>query len=231
VIIGDLINTPIGTPLRIVAMAANHMEIDKITIDLVSVLPEATMGLGLETSTRVCAHSTINIITSTNAVATRNNPIKMTIVQEIIGIHSLLIRVHKIKGEINTEGPNGAKLIETHRLLEISNVIKGQLVGMTVTRDSLVVMIAISRLLVIRQDPIHKIHAGRVVRKDDRTIIQIGRLKIRDMNQRGSYSKATTSILIASTRFNLIHTKPKWIPVLPIDQRITLSHTYPMVGF
>jgi hypothetical protein len=132
-ITGDLTNIQISTPLKIVKMAANLTEIARIAIDQVSVLPEVTMGLGLATSNRACAHSTINIITSTNAVATRNNPIKMTIVQEIIGIHSLLIHVHNIKGEINTEDPNGANLIATHRLLEISIAIKDKLAVTTVT--------------------------------------------------------------------------------------------------
>jgi len=196
VIIGGLINTPIGTQLRIVAMAANHMEIDQITIVLVSVLPKVTMGLGLATSIRACAHLTINIITSTNIEAIRNNPFKMTIVQEIVGILSLLIHVRNIKDEASTEGPNGVNLIATHRPLEILIAIKDKLAVTTVTRDSLVVMTAIGGLLVIRQDPIHKIHAGRVVRKDGRTIIQIGRMKIHDIMQSGSYTKATTNILI-----------------------------------
>jgi hypothetical protein len=154
------------------------------------------MGLGLATSIRACVHLTINIITSTNIEAIRNNPFKMTIVQEIVGILSLLIHAHNIKDEASTEGPNGVNLIATHRPLEILIAIKDKLAVTTVTRDSLVVMTAIGRLLVIRQDPIHKIHAGRVVRKDGRTIIQIGRMKIHDMKQSGSYTKATTSILI-----------------------------------
>jgi len=231
VITGDLINTPIGTPLKLVAMAANHMEIDKITIDLVSILLEVTMCLGLATSNRASTHLTINTTTSMNAVATRNNPIKMTIVQEIVRILSVLIHVHNIKGEINTEGPNGANLIATHRLLEISTVIKDKLEVMTVTRDSLIVMIAISALLVIRQVPIHTIHAGRVVLKDERTIIQIGHMKIRDMRQSKSYSKVTTSILTAATGFNLIHIKQKWTHMLRIDQRNAMSLAYPMVRF
>jgi hypothetical protein len=47
VITGDLINIPIATLLRLVATAANLMEIGKITIDQVSVLLEVTMGLVL----------------------------------------------------------------------------------------------------------------------------------------------------------------------------------------
>src|SRR5215467_7190404 len=81
VIIGDLINTPTATPLRLVAIAANHMGIEKIPIELVSVLLEVTMGLVPLNRTR--AHLKSNITTSTNAVATRSNPIKTAIVQAI----------------------------------------------------------------------------------------------------------------------------------------------------
>jgi len=155
------------------------MEIDKITIDLVSVLLEVTMGLGLAPSNQACAHLTINITTSTNTVATRNNPIKMTIVQVIVGILSVLIHVHNIKDEINTGAPNGANLIATHHRLAILTVIKDKLEAMIATRDSLAVMIAISGLLVMLQDPIHTIHAGRVVRKGGRIIFQISLMNTR----------------------------------------------------
>ena len=150
VITGDLINISIGTPLRLVATAANLMEIDKITIDPVSVLLEVTMGLGLANSNLTCAHLMINITTSMNAVATRINPSKMTIVQEIVGILNVLIHVHNIKGETNTEGPKDANLIATPRLLASSIVIKNTLAAMNPTRDSLTVMIAIRDPLAIR---------------------------------------------------------------------------------
>jgi len=195
VIIGGPINTPIGTLLRIVTIAANHTEIDQITIDLVGALLKVTMDL--VTSIRACVHLTINIITSMNIEAIRNSPFKMTIVQEIVGIPSLLTHVHHIKGEANTEDPNSVNLIAAHLLLEILIAIKDKLAVTTVTRDSLVVMIATGSPLVIHQDPIHKIHAGRVVRKNGRTIIQISRMKIHDIKQSGSYMKVTTSILIA----------------------------------
>jgi len=217
VITGDLTNLPIGTPPRLVAIAANLMEIDKITIDLVSVLLEVTMGLGLAPSNQACAHLTINITTSTSTVATRNNPIKMTIVQEIVRILSVLIHVHNIKGEINTGAPNGVNLIATHHRLAISTVTKDKLEAMIATRDSLAVMIAISGLLVMLQDPIHTIHAGRVVRKGSRTIIQIGLMNILVMGQNRSYSKATTSILTKATLLNLTHIKPKLINILLSD--------------
>jgi len=217
VITGDLTNLPIGTPPRLVAIAANLMEIDKITIDLVSVLLEVTMGLGLAPSNQACAHLTINITTSTNTVATRNNPIKMTIVQVIVGILSVLIHVHNIKGEINTVALNGANLIVTHHRLAISTVTKDKLEAMIATRDSLAVMIAISGLLVMLQDPIHIIHAGRVVRKGGRTIIQTGLMNIRDMVQNRSYSKAITSILIKATLLNLTHIKRKLTNMLLSD--------------
>jgi len=207
VITGDLTNLPIGTPPRLVAIAANLMEIDKITIDLVSVLLEVTMGLGLAPSNQACAHLTINITTSTSTVATRNNPIKMTIVQVIVGILSVLIHVRNIKVEINTGAPNGANLIATHHRLAIS----------TVTKDKLEAMIAISGLLVMLQDPIYTIHAGRVVRKGGRIIFQISLMNIRVMRQNRSYSKATTSILTKATLLNLTHIKPKLTNMLRSD--------------
>jgi len=217
VITGDLTNLPIGTPPRLVAIAANLMEIDKITIDLVSVLLEVTMGLGLAPSNQACAHLTINITTSTSTVATRNNPIKMTIVQVIVGILSILIHVHNIKVEINTGAPNSANLIATHHRLAILTVTKDKLEAMIATRDSLAVMIAISGLLVMLQDPIHTIHAGRVVWKGGRIIFQISLMNIRVMRQNRSYSKATTSILTKATLLNLTHIKPKLTNMLRSD--------------
>jgi len=231
VITGDPTNIPIGTPPRLVAMAANLMEIDKITIDLVNVLLEVTMGLGLAPSNQACAHLTIKNTTSTNAVATRNKHIEMTIVRVTAEILSVPIHAHNIKGEINTEGPNVANLIATHHRLAISTVIKDKLEAMTATRDSLAVMIAISGHLVTHQDPIRAIHAGRVVRKGDRTIIQIGRMNIRVMGQNRSYSKAITSILTKATLLNLTHIKPKLIQLLRSDQRNAMPHAYPMAGF
>ena len=106
-ITGDLTNIPIGTPPRLVAMAANLMEIDKITIDPVFVHLEVTMGLSLAQTKLACAHLMINNTTSTNAAATRNNPIRKTIVQEMVGMLSVLIHDHNIKGENNTEERNG----------------------------------------------------------------------------------------------------------------------------
>ncbi len=141
------------------------------------------------------------------------------------------IHAHNIKGEINTEGPNVANLIATHHRLAISTVIKDKLEAMTATRDSLAVMIAISGHLVTHQDPIRAIHAGRVVRKGDRTIIQIGRMNIRVMGQNRSYSKAITSILTKATLLNLTHIKPKLIQLLRSDQRNAMPHAYPMAGF
>jgi len=231
VITGDLTNLPIGTPPRLVAIAANLMEIDKITIDLVSVLLEVTMGLGLAPSNQACAHLTINITTSTNTVATRNNPIKMTIVQVIVGILSVLIHVHNIKDEINTEDANHANLIATHRLLEISTVIKDRPATMSVIRDSLVVKNARTDLIVVRQDPLHRIHPGRAVRKGNRTIIQKDRMDIHGLSQSRSYSKVTTSILTAATLLNLLHMKTKWIHIHRIDQRNVMLHAYPMAEF
>jgi hypothetical protein len=229
VIIGDQINTLAGTLLGLVAIAANHMGIDKIPIELVSVLLEVIMGLVPLNQART--HLTITITTSTNAVAPRNNPIKMTIVQGIAGILNVLLHARNIKDEINIEDLNGANLIAKLRLLAIITVIKAKLAVTTVTRDSLVVMIAISGLLVIRKHPIHKIQAGRAVRKGDSTIIQISRMKIRVMKQIRSYSKATTSILTAATLSNLIHINRKWIHMLRIDQRNAKSHACPMEGF
>src|SRR5689334_20265284 len=132
------------------------------------------MGLGLAHSNQICAHLMINITTSTSIMATRNNPTRTTIVQEIIEIPSVLIHAHKIKDEINTEDPNGANLVTTNRLHEISIVIKDRPTAMTVTQGRLVVMIEIRGLLVVRQVPPHRIHAGRAVRKGTRTMIRRG---------------------------------------------------------
>jgi hypothetical protein len=230
VITGDLINKPIGTSLSLVARDANLTENDKITIIPVSVLLEITMDLGLAHQILACALLMINITTSTNAVATRINPTGKTFVQEIVRILSVLILEHNIKEEINTKGPNVANLIATHRLLEISTVIKEKLVTTTVTRGSLVVSIAI-RDIIIRQDPIHRIHAFRAVRKGDKTIIHTVSISIQTMRQSRSYSKVTTSILTKTSLLNLIHIKPKWIQMHHIDDRIAMSHAYPMVVF
>ena len=127
----------------------------------------------------------INITTSTSAKATRNNPTRMTIVQETIEILSVLnhIHIHNIKDEINTEDANRANLIATHRLLEISTVIKDRPATMSVIRDRLVVKNARTDLIVVRQDPLHRIHPGRAVRKGNRTIIQKDRMDIHGLSQ------------------------------------------------
>jgi hypothetical protein len=173
----------------------------------------------------------INITISTNAVATRINPTRMTIVQDLVGILSVLIHVHNIKEEINTKGPNSANLIAIHRLLEISTVIKEKPVATSVTRGSLVVTIAIRGLIVIRQDPMHRIHAGRAVPKGDRTIIQTARVNIQALRQSRSYSKVITSILKEAALLNLMHIKPNWIPMPHIDHRNAMSRAYPMVEY
>jgi hypothetical protein len=231
VITGDLINKPIGTPLRLPVTAANLMEIDKIPIDPVSVLLEITMNLGLAYPILACALSMINITTSTIAVATRINPTGMTIVQEIVGILSVLIHVHNIKEEINTKGHNSANLIATQRLLEISTVIKEKLVATSVTRGSLVITIAIRGLTVTRQDSMHRIHAGRAVQKGDRTTIQTGRSTLQAMRLSRSYSKVTTSILKEAALPNLTHVKPRWIHMPRIDHRNAMSRAYLMAGY
>jgi hypothetical protein len=187
VITGDLINIQIGTPLKIVAMAANPMEIAR-----------------------------------------------MTIVQVTMEILNIPIHVHNIKAGINTKGPNDANLIATRDRLAVSTVIKGKLVIMIATVDSLVVMIVISGHLVTRLDPIHIIHAGRVVRKGNTTIIQISLVNIRDMLQNKSYSKATTSSLTKATLLNLTQPvlrrekeklpKPKPGKVDPNRVQLALNH-------
>jgi len=233
VITGDPINIPIDTPLRLVTTVANLTENGKITIVLVSILLEVTMGLGLAHLNQTCAHLMINITTSTSAKATRNNPTRMTIVQETIEILSVLnhIHIHNIKDEINTEDANHANLIATHRLLEISTVIKDRPATMSVIRDSLVVKNARTDLIVVRQDPLHRIHPGRAVRKGNRTIIQKDRMDIHGLSQSRSYSKVTTSILTAATLLNLLHMKTKWIHIHRIDQRNVMLHAYPMAEF
>jgi len=233
VITGDPINIPIDTPLRLVTTVANLTENGKITIVLVSILLEVTTGLGLAHLNQTCAHLMINITTSTSAKATRNNPTRMTIVQETIEILSVLnhIHIHNIKDEINTEDANRANLIATHRLLEISTVIKDRPATMSVIRDSLVVKNARTDLIVVRQDPLHRIHPGRAVRKGNRTIIQKDRMDIHGLSQSRSYSKVTTSILTAATLLNLLHMKTKWIHIHRIDQRNVMLHAYPMAEF
>jgi len=233
VITGDPINIPIDTPLRLVTTVANLTENGKITIVLVSILLEVTTGLGLAHLNQTCAHLMINITTSTSAKATRNNPTRMTIVQEIIEILSVLnhIHIHNIKDEINTEDANRANLIATHRLLEISTVIKDRPATMSVIRDSLVVKNARTDLIVVRQDPLQRIHPGRAVRKGNRTIIQKDRMDIHGLSQSRSYSKVTTSILTAATLLNLLHMKTKWIHIHRIDQRNVILHAYPMAEF
>jgi len=202
VIAGNLTNIQIGTPLKIVAMAANPMEIARITIDQVNILLEVTMGLGLAPSNQACAHLMVKITTSTNAVATRTNHIGMTIIQVTAEILNIPIHDHNIKAGVNIEGPNNANLIATI--------------------DSLVVMIVISGHLVTRQDPIHIIHAGRVARKGNLTIIQIGLMNIREMGQNRSYSKATTSILTKTTLLTFLH------PLLQRENQI-LALTQPVL--
>ncbi len=91
----------------------------------------------------------INVTTSTSAMATRNNPTRMTIAQKIAAILSVFIHVHSIKGEINTEDPNGANLVAIHRLLEISTMIKDRPTTITIIRGNLVVTIEIRGLPVV----------------------------------------------------------------------------------
>jgi hypothetical protein len=186
-IAGDLTNIRIGTPLKIVAMAANPIEIAR-----------------------------------------------MTIVQVTAGILNIPIHVHTIKAGINTEGLNDANLIATHQRLAVSTVIKDKLATMTTKVDSLAVLIVISGLLVTLQDAIHIIHAGRVVRKGNITIIQISLVNICDMGQNKSYSKATTSILTKATLLNLTQPalrrekeklpKPKPGKVDPNRVQLALNH-------
>jgi hypothetical protein len=222
VITGDLINKTIGTPLRMVATAANLMEIDKTTIVPVFVLLETTMGLAHTNLT--CAHLMISNTTSTNAVATRSSPIRTTIVPKMVGMLSVLIHAHNIKGKDNTEARNGASLITTHRLHAIMIVIRDKLAATTALTGHLVVMIVIGVLLTIRQDLIQRIHAGKAVETDNLTRIHKGHMNILAMRQSRSYSKATTSILIEATRLDLRYR-------VRINQRSAMSHAYPTGEF
>lgn len=105
-ITGDLINKTIGTQLRVIATDANLMVIDKITIDQVNVPLEVTMGLALAHTNLAREHLMINNTTSANAVATRNNLIRMTTVQEMVAMLSVLIHANNIKDKIDTEEGN-----------------------------------------------------------------------------------------------------------------------------
>jgi len=211
VITGDLTNIQISTPLKIVKMAANLTEIARIAFDQVSVLPVVTMGLGLVPSNRACAHLMIKSTINTNAVATRTNLIRMSIVQVTVEILNIPIHVHNIKAGIHT----GAHKLATT----------------TATVDSLAVMIVISGHLVMRQDPIHITHAGRVARQGNMPIIQEGPLNLRDTEQNRSYSKATTSILTQTTPLNHTLVKPELIQKHRSHQKNAMSHAYPMAGY
>lgn len=103
-------------------------------------------------------------------------------------------------------------------------VIKDKLAATTETPGHLVVMIAISVLLAIRQGLIPRNRAGKTVLREDMTSIQIGLMNILAMRQSKSYSKATTSILIEATLLN-----PRY--KIRINQRNAMSHVYPMGGY
>jgi hypothetical protein len=172
---------PIDTPLRLVSTIANLTENDKITIVQVSILLEVTMGRSLAHSNQRCVRLMINNTTGTSAMATRTNPTRMTIVPEIVRILGVRIHILNIKSEINTMDLAGTNLVATtHRLLEISTVIKDTSEAMSLTWDSLVVTIERRGLLVVRQDPLHRIHPGRAVRKGNKTIIRIDHMEIHD---------------------------------------------------
>jgi hypothetical protein len=231
VITGGLTNIQISTPLKIVKMAANLTEIARIAIDQVSVLPEVIMGLGLVPSNQACAHLMIKSTMNTNAVATRTNLIRMSIVQVIVEILNIPIHVHNIKAGIHTGAHKLATTTATVDNLAVMIVIKDKLATMTATVDGLAVMIAISGHLVMRQVLIHITHAGRVVRQGNMPIIQEGPLNLRDTEQNRSYSKATTSILTQTTPLNHTLVKPELIQRHRSHQKNAMSHAYLMAGY